>query len=225
MSRFPADKRNQMETEEGRKQLLDQVISWELLYANAVDSGFEEKEEYKIQLEEAKKAILTQIAIQEIISGITVDDKELLGYYEENKEYFKEEEKVTARHILVDSEDKAYEVLKAIEGGLSFEEAAQTYSSCPSKAQGGNLGEFGRGMMVPEFELAAFSLKVGTISHPVQTQFGYHIIEVQSREDAHVKPLEEVRAMILNHMLQEKQNFYYSKALEDLKAKYKIEIK
>lgn len=86
--------------------------------------------------------------------------------------------KVNASHILVKTEGEAYMVLKAIREGKSFEEIAKEKSLCPSKRQGGNLGWFGRGMMVKEFETACFNGKKGQIVGPVKTQFGYHIIRI-----------------------------------------------
>lgn len=89
---------------------------------------------------------------------------------------------VTARHILVDSEEKCNELKSEIENGASFEEIAKQNSQCPSGSEGGDLGEFGPGMMVPEFDEAVFgSDEVGVIKGPVQTQFGYHLLEVTSR--------------------------------------------
>ena len=87
----------------------------------------------------------------------------------------------TARHILVDSEDKCNELKAEIENGTSFEEVAKANSQCPSGAQGGDLGKFGPGQMVPEFDKVVFSGDVGVLYGPVQTQFGYHLLEVTSR--------------------------------------------
>ena len=86
---------------------------------------------------------------------------------------------VNASHILVPTEKEAIEIRSQLLRGASFEDLAKKYSKCPSGASnGGNLGFFGRGMMVPEFEQAAFALKVGEFSQPVKTQFGYHLIKV-----------------------------------------------
>jgi peptidyl-prolyl cis-trans isomerase C len=84
--------------------------------------------------------------------------------------------KVAVRHILVAQEHEAQDVLKKLADGESFETLAQKFSSCPSKARGGDLGSFGRGRMVEAFEEAAFGLEVGQTSKPVRTQFGYHLI-------------------------------------------------
>ena len=91
--------------------------------------------------------------------------------------------KATARHILVDSEEVCLELKKEIEQGTNFANVAKENSSCPSSAQGGDLGEFGPGMMVPEFDKVVFSAPINTVQGPVKTQFGYHLLEVTSRED------------------------------------------
>ena len=86
---------------------------------------------------------------------------------------------VRASHILVKTQDEAVQIKKDIDAGkISFEEAAKKYSLCPSKAQGGDLDYFGRGMMVKPFEDAAFDGEIGKVSNPVQTQFGWHLIKV-----------------------------------------------
>jgi peptidyl-prolyl cis-trans isomerase C len=89
----------------------------------------------------------------------------------------------SARHILVDSEDLCNELKTRIEGGEDFAALAGEYSSCPSGKQGGELGSFGRGQMVPEFDQVVFSAPVNQVQGPVRTQFGYHLLEVTSRQD------------------------------------------
>ena len=89
----------------------------------------------------------------------------------------------SARHILVDSEEQCNELKKQIESGTDFAQIAKEYSNCPSGQDGGQLGEFGPGMMVPEFDTVVFSAPVNTIQGPVQTQFGYHLLEVTSRSE------------------------------------------
>ncbi len=85
--------------------------------------------------------------------------------------------KVTALHILVDQEFEVKDLQKKLAEGKSFEELARDFSQCPSGKDGGSLGEFGRGMMVPAFEKVAFALMPGEVSEPVRTQFGFHLIK------------------------------------------------
>lgn len=87
----------------------------------------------------------------------------------------------TARHILVDSEEKCNELKDQISNGADFAEIAKENSNCPSGKSGGDLGEFGPGMMVPEFDKVVFSADIGSVEGPVKTQFGYHLLEVTSR--------------------------------------------
>ncbi|MGB5444240.1 MAG: peptidylprolyl isomerase [Psychromonas sp.] len=89
----------------------------------------------------------------------------------------------SARHILVSSEASCLDLKKQIEAGSDFADLAKKHSSCPSGAKGGALGEFGPGMMVPEFDKVVFSAPVGVVQGPVKTQFGYHLLEVTSRKD------------------------------------------
>jgi peptidyl-prolyl cis-trans isomerase C len=91
--------------------------------------------------------------------------------------------KASARHILVDTEEQAQELKDQIEGGADFAALAKEHSSCPSGQRGGELGEFGPGMMVREFDEVVFSADVNTVQGPVKTQFGYHLLEVTSRTD------------------------------------------
>lgn len=91
--------------------------------------------------------------------------------------------RASARHILVSSEEQCQQLKDEIEAGADFAELAKQHSSCPSGAQGGELGEFGPGMMVKEFDEVVFSAEVNKVQGPVKTQFGYHLLEVTSRTD------------------------------------------
>jgi peptidyl-prolyl cis-trans isomerase C len=223
--RFSPERQSYFKSENGRKQLLDQLISFELIYNYAKETGMENEELYIKQLEAAKVEILTQVAINKEMSGIMVSDDEVEKYYNENKNQYNSEETVSAKHILVDTIAEANDVLAKINQGIEFEKAAMLYSKCPSKAQGGSLGSFGRGMMVPEFEQAAFSLPIGVISEPVKTQFGYHIIKVEERNQGKAKTFAEVKEGLKAQLTQEKQNNSYMSLVNKLKKKYSVEIK
>ena len=88
-----------------------------------------------------------------------------------------------ARHILVETEEQCNDLKSQIEGGTDFAELAKEHSQCPSGKSGGELGEFGRGQMVPEFDEVVFSAPVNEVQGPVKTQFGYHLLEVTDRSD------------------------------------------
>lgn len=89
----------------------------------------------------------------------------------------------SARHILVDTEEQCVDLKNQIADGADFANVAREHSQCPSSSRGGELGTFGRGQMVKEFEDVVFSADVGAVQGPVQTQFGYHLIEVTERND------------------------------------------
>ncbi|MEW5755004.1 MAG: peptidylprolyl isomerase [Pseudomonadota bacterium] len=91
--------------------------------------------------------------------------------------------RASARHILVESKQQCEDLKKQIEAGADFAAIAKQYSRCPSGKRGGELGEFGRGQMVPEFDKVVFSAPINQVQGPVQTQFGYHLLEVTSRTD------------------------------------------
>ncbi len=91
--------------------------------------------------------------------------------------------RASARHILVPTQEQCADLKTEIEGGASFADLARAHSKCPSGKQGGDLGEFGPGEMVPEFDKVVFSADVGTVQGPVKTQFGYHLLEVTRRSE------------------------------------------
>ncbi|ATD54043.1 peptidylprolyl isomerase [Clostridium chauvoei] len=221
--RYPEEKRGYFQTEQAMKQLLEQVIAFELMAQLGEELKLNTTEEYKANVAQAEKDILTQITMNKVLSEITVTDKEALDFYNENKNMFVEQPTVSAKHILVDSKETCDQIKKEIEAGeLTFEEAANKYSSCPSKEQGGSLGAFGRGMMVPEFEEAAFNLEIGVVSEPVQTQFGYHLIKVEGKSEEKSVEFENVKDQIVNNLIQERQQRKYLDVVKELEGKYGV---
>jgi len=210
--------------EEGRKKLVEELIMHEMVYSDALENELEKDEEFINVMNVMKKSMLQQYGLSKILNQVTASDEEILEYYEKNKKLFVTGEIVRASHILVDTEEKANEILEDITDGLSFEEAAEQYSSCPSKSAGGDLGQFGRGQMVKEFEDAAFSMQKGEISEPVKTQFGYHIIKLTDHISASDSSLEDVKEDIRKNCIIAKQDKVYLDKKAELKEKYKVEI-
>ncbi|MDR0879381.1 MAG: peptidylprolyl isomerase [Clostridioides sp.] len=215
----------QYNTEDGKKQLLEDLINQELFYLEAIETGMDKEEAFLSDLEKVKANLLKQVAISKVLAAITITDDEKRAFYEANKEAFNKPESATAKHILVDSEDKAIEVLARINSGeISFEDAAKEVSTCPSSAQGGDLGNFSRGQMVPEFEEKVFNMKPGEVSEPVQTQFGYHVIKLDTLEPSQVAVFEEVQEEIEKNLMYQKQNQAYTDKLNNLKAQYGSQV-
>ena len=210
--------------EDGRKKLVDELVMHELMYSDEIEKNLENDEEFVAVMENMKKSMLQQYSLRKMFNNITVSDDEIKNFYESHKDTFVTDEILSASHILVDTEEKAYEVLEDLTDGLSFEEAALQYSSCPSKQAGGALGQFGKGQMVQEFEEAAFSMKAGEISAPVKTQFGYHIIKVTDHTPERHSSLEEVYQEVKDSCFMEKQEKLYSDTKSELSKKYKVEV-
>lgn len=203
-----------------RQQIVEQLISYRLFAKYAQDQKMDETEEFKAVLNNAKKEILASMAISETVKNVEVTEEEMKAFYEENLTHFEKGATVSAKHILVKEEEKCQEILEEILGGKVFEEAAQQYSTCPSGQKGGDLGEFGKGQMVKEFEEAAFSAEIGHVVGPVKTQFGYHLIKVEAKTEASAAPFEEVQEQIRRNLVQQKQNKAYADKVAELKAKY-----
>ena len=163
-------------------------------------------------------------------------DAEAKDFYAKNPDKFKQGEQVRASHILVrvapdaDAKTKARAkaeidaVLKQAKSGGDFAKLAQQHSQDPSAAQGGDLGFFPRGQMVPEFDQAAFSLPVGQVSGVVTTQFGYHVLKVTDKKPARTVPFEEAAPQIKQYLEQQKKQETADAFITGLKKKSKIEI-
>jgi peptidyl-prolyl cis-trans isomerase C len=204
-----------------RAQVLEQLVNNTLFAKYAEEQKMDETEEFQQIMKNARKDILAGIAIGETVKAVEVTEEELTGFYEVNKARFKKGETVSAKHILVKEEEKCQEILAVINAGKkSFEEAAAENSTCPSGQRGGDLGEFGKGQMVKEFEEAAFNAEIGAVVGPVATQFGYHLIKVEAKNEAAEIPFEDVKDQIRSNLMQQKQNQAYGAKVAELKAKY-----
>lgn len=216
--------RQQFNSEEGQKRVVGELVNQELFYLDAIKSGIDKDEEFEKQMEKAKADLLKQYYITKLLSKADVDDVEIFNFYGQNREMFVDKEEVSARHILVSTQEEADKVVNEINNGLSFEDAAKKYSSCPSSQEGGNLGFFSAGQMVPEFEQAAFSLKPGEMSGPVKTQFGYHIILTEEKKPAGIMPYDKAKEMIRQHLSGQRQQDIYYKKIDQLKKQYDVAI-
>ena len=209
---------------QGRAMILDQVINKKLMLLDAEKNLYEYDAEFKAELAQIKEDMLANFAIKKVVENITVTDDEVKADYDNNPDKFKTGESVEASHILVDSEDKAKELLDKINAGeISFEDAARENSSCPSSQNGGELGQFGRGQMVKEFEDAAFSLEVGVVSAPVQTQFGWHLIKVSAKSESSAMPYEEIADQLKEQLLADKQQKAYASKINQLKILFPVD--
>jgi peptidyl-prolyl cis-trans isomerase C len=161
--------------------------------------------------------------------------EEIAAFYDTNRSRFQQAERIRARHILVsvgkddtpaqkaEKRAKAAKIRADLVAGADFATTAAQVSDCPSKQQGGDLGFFGRGMMVPAFETAAFALKVGELSDIVETDFGYHLINVTEHEDAREVPLEEARQSIIGNLEDQQKQTAVNAYIQGLRSAAKID--
>lgn len=214
----------QFQSPEGQKQILDELVMQELLYSDALAKGLQADAEYQEAVEEMKKSLLKQYAMKKLLDDVDASEAEIKDYYDTHTSQFSSPESVTANHILVDTKEEAETIAKEIKDGLAFSEAAKKYSKCPSKSQGGSLGSFTKGQMVPEFEEAAFSMTPGNLSDPVKTQFGYHLIEVEKLTPAGTQPFETVMPQVKEQVLLAKRQALYLAKREELGNRYKVSV-
>jgi peptidyl-prolyl cis-trans isomerase C len=193
----------------GKRQFAEEYLRMKMLAAEGMKAGVDKDPEVIRQLDLMRENLVANAQIQRLEKGITITDEDLKKIYDADKTKY---EQVQARHILIafkgspaaqagkpelteeQAKAKADELRKKIIAGAKFEDVAKAESDdTGSGANGGDLGTFGHGQMVPEFEKAAFETKVGEITEPVRTQFGYHIIRVEKHD---MTPFEQVKAFI-----------------------------
>ena len=209
---------------QGRVMVLEQLINKALLVLDATRNLYEREPEFKAELARVKEDLLANYAVEKAVRDVRVTDADAETYYNENKDQFVQGATVNASHILVDSEEKANEILAKINAGeLTFEDAAKEFSTCPSGKEGGNLGDFGRGQMVPEFDEACFTMEVGQTAGPVKTQFGYHLIRLNSKGEETEMPFDAVKEQLKAKLMQDKQQAAYQSKLNQLKILYPVD--
>lgn len=210
--------------QQDKEKVLNMIIEQKLLLKEALAGNLDKTEDAKKKIDAAKDQILIHELIAREIQNISVTEQEMKQYYELNKNEFQEPEKIRARHILVDTEKEAKQILKELRKGADFAKLAREKSTCPSKEQGGDLGFFGRGQMVKEFEDAAFKLNPGEISDVVKTQFGYHVIEVEDKKPAIIKTYDEAIDTIKQKLTMQRQQQKINDLIESLKKENNLVI-
>lgn len=163
-----------------------------------------------------KKAVAPQVKIS---------DADVKAFYDKNHAQFDKPEQVRARHILVADQNKAKDILAALKSGGKWDALAKQYSTDPStKDKGGELGFFGRGQMVPQFQDAAFGAKVGQIVGPVKSPFGYHVIQVEEKKPATKATYASVEKQIRDQLTSQQQSQQIPAFLQQLRSTAKIDV-
>lgn len=217
----------------GKKQFAEDYLRMKMLAAAGLKSGLDKDPEVVSQLNLMRENLVANAQLQKIEKGITLSDDDLKKVYDAKKGEY---EQIKARHILIafkgspaaqegkpelteeQAKAKADDLRKQIVGGAKFEELAQKESDdVGSGSRGGDLGEFNRGQMVPEFEKAAFEAKVGDITPVVRTQFGYHIIKVDEHGST---PYDQVKPTLEKNERQARLQAALDKMKDDAKATF-----
>jgi len=210
----------QTPAEDRRAAILNALIDIKLLAAAAEAAGLDKTPNFKARMAFTRARTLhNEIFQKQALDVIT--DEELQSRYNIEVKNFPESEEVRARHILVETEEAAREIIAELDGGADFVELAKSKSTGPSGPNGGDLGFFGKGQMVPEFEAAAFALENGKYTKdPVKSQFGWHVI---LKEEGRITPppsFKEVKDQVRQMLAREK----YFQLTQDARKKFDFEV-
>ncbi|WP_439271200.1 peptidylprolyl isomerase [Pseudochrobactrum sp. HB0163] len=214
-SRLPDDQR--------RLAALAALVDIKVLAAAAKAEKLDDGAEFKQRIEFLKdRALHNEYFQKEVVDKIT--EEQVRARYDKEIAAMPAKNEVRARHILVKTEDEAKAIIKKLEGGAKFEDLAKENSTDGSAAQGGDLGYFGEGMMVPEFEKAAFALDVGAFTkEPVKSQFGYHIIKLEDKRQQQPPAFDQVKDQVRSIIIREKYIEMVKKLRDAAKISYEDE--
>lgn len=206
------------------QQITDEITSIASKRNQTMEDVEKEIANYGMTMDDLKEQIGMKLQVDALMAAemgdAAVTEEEAKKFYDENPQHFTQPEQVKASHILcgkrgITEEEYPAELEKIkaakarLDAGESFEEVAKDVSTCPSSAQGGDLGFFGKGQMDPAFEEAAFALEVGKTSDIVKSSFGYHLIKVTDKNEAGTTPFEEVKDDIIQYLTQKKQKEFW----------------
>lgn len=211
---------SQLPPEQKQLAALTAIVDAKLIAAKAKVEKLDETADFKARLQFIIERELHNAYFKKhIVDAVT--DAEIKARYDAEIAKMPKEEEIRARHILVKTEEEAKAIIKELDAGKDFAELAKAKSTDPNKSDGGDLGYFKKGQMVPEFEAAAFALEKGKYSEtPVKSQFGYHVIKVEDKRVAAPPPLDKVKDQVKQVVMRDK----YMELLKTSKDGAKIEI-
>jgi peptidyl-prolyl cis-trans isomerase C len=210
----------QLPADQKKLAALSTVIDAKVVAEKARAEKIEDSKEFKDRLEFIVDRELHNAYFKKHVVD-TITDADIKTRYDAEVAKLPPVEEVRARHILVKTEDEAKAVIKELGEGKDFAELAKAKSTDPNKSDGGDLGYFKKGMMVPEFEAAAFAMQKGEVSkEPIKTQFGFHVIKVEDKRNAPPPEFDQVKDQVKQIVLRDK----YMEILKSTKSTAKIEI-
>lgn len=211
---------SQLPDEQKKIAALSSAIDVKLLAGNATSEGLKDDPAYQQRMQFIAERELHNLYFKKHVVDAVTDD-EVKARYDKEIAALPKQEEVRARHILVKTEDEAKAIIAELDKGKDFVELAKEKSTDPNKSEGGDLGYFTKGRMVPEFEQAAFSMEKDTYSKtPVKTQFGFHVIKVEDKRDAPPPAYEDVSQQVRQLLMRDK----YLELIAKAKAEQKVEI-
>ena len=210
----------QLPEEQKRVAALSGAIDVKLLAQGAAEEGIGDTEEFKKRMDYIRdRELHNSFFRKHVVDAVT--DHEVKARYEKEIAALPKQEEVHARHILVKTEDEAKEIIAELDAGKDFAELAKAKSEDSNKDDGGDLGWFSKGRMVPEFEEAAFGLEKGAYTKtPVKSQFGFHVIKLEDRRDVQPPALEQVEPQVRQLVMRDK----YLALIEKAKDEQPVEI-
>lgn len=210
----------QLQGEQKRLAILSAIIDVKSLAKKALADKMDEDAVFQKRLEFLKDRSLHNAYFQKNVIS-TIKEEDIRARFDKEIAAVEPEQEIRARHILVKTAEEANAIIAELDGGADFVELAKTKSTGPSGPQGGDLGFFGKGQMVPPFEAAAFELEAGAYTKtPVQTQFGFHVIKLEEKRDRPLPKFEEVQDQMRQVVLRER----YLDAVKDARTLSNVEI-
>jgi peptidyl-prolyl cis-trans isomerase C len=224
LERLPAPSRTYLAAPDRKRQFVENLVMNDLLFQEGQKQGFDKDEEIERQVADLRKRLVVQRVMKQYQTPPTITDEMVKAQYDQNPALYSTTQ-IRASHILVKDEKEAKDILAQLRANPEkFADIAREKSADTTSAKkGGDLGTFGQGRMVPDFERVAFTLKQGEISDVVKTQYGYHIITVTERKEGEAKPFdqvkEQIRATMRNKGLQDQVQGHFEKLKKDADLK------
>lgn len=202
-----------------RRYLLEYLIETQIMASAAEKEKLDSGPEFEKRLAYVRQRALREAYFNKAVRS-AVDESAARAFYDEQVKLLKPEEEIQARHILVKTEEEAKAIAEQIASGADFAAlAAEKSTDAGSKADGGMLGYFGKGQMVPQFEEAAFALEKGQVSKPVQSQFGWHVIKLEDRRQKPPPAFDQVKGQLMTSLIKQQAQ----SKLGELRGAAKIE--
>ncbi len=216
IARLPENYREVVEGQE--RKFLDDIVMEQALYDRALDEGLHKDSETEALVEQAaRKIIISRLVKTRVDDRVSVSEDQLRRYYDEHSEEFLLPARWRCAHILVSTQEQAEKLARDIAQGASFTELAKTYSQDGTASEGGDIGYFSEGQLIPEFEEACKKLDIGEISDVVHTKYGYHIIKLTDRKPPEVQVFSSVKNLIRKDLERKEKNALLEELMQEVK--------